>query len=147
MCWSTNFLISRSHDAVLGPLCQSENIDATLQPWCWSEILAVVLGALLLFFEPCINFQFQFPVFLPQSTFFSVFFPSPIHLFQWLFILFRLVCIIKSLLLLIQMWLFLFSFLYSMLWCHWQCMIFIKWLKYSLHLLFCSSKRLLSVIC
>ena len=136
MCWSTNFLIFKSHDAVLGPLCQSENIFATLEPWCWSGILAVVLGALLLSLvssfssSSCSSFRF----FFLSQLFFLSFFLHPITFSNgYFFILFRLVCIKKSLLLFIQMWLFLFSFLYSMLWCHWQCMIFIKRLKYSLH--------------
>ena len=124
MCWLTN---SRNQGAMMlfWDLCV--NLRTLMPPWS----LDADLGSLLLFWEPywcseslvssfssssCSSFL----VFLPQSSFFPVFFPSPITFFQWLFILFRLVWIKKSLLLFIQMWLFLFSFLYSLLWCHWQ---------------------------
>ena len=54
------------------------NLRTLMPPWS----LDADLGSLLLFWEPCIKFQFQFlfkfPVFLPQSTFFPVFFLHPI---------------------------------------------------------------------
>ena len=118
------------------------NLRTLMPPWS----LDADLGSLLLFWEhsccseslvtsfsssSCSSYQFYFL----SHLFFPVFFSSH-GLFQWLFILFRLVCIKKSLLLFIQMWLFLFSFLYSLLWCHWQCMILqspLAVLKYYLH--------------